>query len=229
MPKIMAAIYAVITGVLAQQGAAPAEAGPVAQDSGRLGAAEVVARVQAVYEGTETFQANFRQTFRHRLNPGREKTAAGVVYLQKPGRMRWEYHDPDRKLIVSDGSTLWVYEPSEEQVFEQALGESDLPTAVTFLLGSGSLAAEFSAELVDDDGEGASDRYILRLRPKTPSSQFSQLLLVVRSNDFQVVRTVVVDHSENTNSIEFAGVVLNGEIPASRFRFVIPEGVRTIR
>jgi outer membrane lipoprotein carrier protein len=197
-------------------------------DGDVLTAAQIIIRVQGVYDGTTTFQANFRQVFRHRLNPERSKEATGVVYLQKPGKMRWEYHDPERKLIVSDGTTLWAYEPTEDQVFEQSLSETDLPTAVSFLLGSGSLSAEFDARLIDDSGESA-DRYVLELRPKVASSHYSRLLLVVNRADFQVVRTVVVDHSGNTNSVEFAGVVLNGDIPAGQFRFVRPEGARVIR
>jgi outer membrane lipoprotein carrier protein len=197
-------------------------------DGGVLTAEQIIVRVQGVYDGTTTFQANFRQVFRHRLNPDRSKEATGVVYLQKPGKMRWEYHDPERKLIVSDGTTLWAYEPSEDQVFEQSLSETDLPTAVSFLLGSGSLSAEFDVRLIDDSGESA-DRYVLELRPKVASSHYSRLLLVVNRADFQVVRTVVVDHSGNTNSVEFAGVVLNGDIPAGQFRFVRPEGARIIR
>ena len=197
-------------------------------DGGVLTAEQIIIRVQGVYDGTTTFQANFHQVFRHRLNPDRSKEATGVVYLQKPGKMRWEYQDPERKLIVSDGTTLWAYEPSEDQVFEQSLSETDLPTAVSFLLGSGSLSAEFDVRLIEDSGESA-DRYVLELRPKVASSHYSRLLLVVNRADFQVVRTVVVDHSGNTNSVEFAGVVLNGDIPAGQFRFVRPEGARIIR
>ncbi|MBI5502637.1 MAG: outer membrane lipoprotein carrier protein LolA, partial [Deltaproteobacteria bacterium] len=205
---------------------APAE--PAAAE-GDLTADQIIARVQELYDGTTSFQANFRQVFRHRLNPERSKEATGVVYLQKPGKMRWEYHDPERKLIVSDGTTLWAYEPEDNQVFEQSLSDTDLPSAVSFLLGSGSLASEFDVRLVEEDADASPDRYVLELRPKTPSSQYSRLLFVVDRSDFQVVRTVVIDHSGNTNSIEFAGITLNGDIPASQFRFVRPEGARIIR
>ena len=192
-------------------------------------AEQIIVRVQELYDGTTSFQANFRQVFRHRLNPERSKEATGVVYLQKPGKMRWEYHDPERKLIVSDGTTLWAYEPEDNQVFEQSLSDTDLPSAVSFLLGSGSLASEFDVRLVEDGTDTSADRYVLELRPKTPSSQYSRLLFVVNRADYQVVRTVVVDHSGNTNSIEFAGVTLNGAIPASQFRFVRPKGARVSR
>jgi outer membrane lipoprotein carrier protein len=217
-------------------GEAPAEADvpaptaeAVASVDEALTSEQIIVRVQELYDGTTSFQANFRQVFRHRLNPERSKEATGVVYLQKPGKMRWEYHDPERKLIVSDGTTLWAYEPEDNQVFEQSLSDTDLPSAVAFLLGSGSLVTEFDVRLVEDGADTSADRYVLELRPKTPSSQYSRLLFVVDRTSFQVVRTVVVDHSGNTNSIEFAGITLNGAIPASQFRFVRPEGARVIR
>ena len=41
------------------------------------------------------------------------------MWLKKPGRMRWDYEKPEKKLMVSDGSTLWVYEPEDEQAATQ--------------------------------------------------------------------------------------------------------------
>ena len=31
--------------------------------------------------------------------------------------MRWEYAAPERKLFVSDGQTMWAYEPEANQAF----------------------------------------------------------------------------------------------------------------
>ena len=31
-------------------------------------------------------------------------TATGKIFIKKPGKIRWEYHAPDRQIIVSDGA-----------------------------------------------------------------------------------------------------------------------------
>ena len=42
--------------------------------------------------------------------------SSGTVALAKPGKFRWEYREPSRQEIVSDGDTMWVYLPENRQV-----------------------------------------------------------------------------------------------------------------
>jgi outer membrane lipoprotein carrier protein len=42
--------------------------------------------------------------------------ATGKVYIKYPGMMRWEYENPDRQIIITDGDKLWVYRPQDNQV-----------------------------------------------------------------------------------------------------------------
>src|SRR5437899_2867549 len=95
-------------------------------------AAQALAKVQKVYDSTKDLHAKFEQTLES--TAGGKKRAAGELWLKKPGRMRWDYAQPEKKLMVSDGSTLWVYEPEDEQAFKQDLRASTLPVQVSFLL-----------------------------------------------------------------------------------------------
>ena len=47
---------------------------------------------------------------------GREIVERGVVSIKRPGRMRWEYKDPEAKLFISDGRTFYFYVPADRQV-----------------------------------------------------------------------------------------------------------------
>ena len=89
--------------------------------------ATAVANVQAFYNRTTTFSADFSQQYlAHAYNT--TKTSAGHVIFSKPGKMDWEYTDPAGQRIVSDGTTLRVYQPAEKQMYEQtvkALGRID--------------------------------------------------------------------------------------------------------
>ncbi len=78
--------------------AAYAQAAPVA-----LQGAERAAALTAANRSLNSFtrlQARFTQT-----SPGGGR-AAGTVYIQRPGRMRFEYDPPATLLIVSDGSVV---------------------------------------------------------------------------------------------------------------------------
>ena len=43
-------------------------------------------------------------------------TASGRLLIKHPGMMRWEYEEPDRQIIISDGFQLWIYRPDDNQV-----------------------------------------------------------------------------------------------------------------
>ena len=43
-------------------------------------------------------------------------TAAGRLLVKYPGKMRWEYEEPDPSLLISDGITIWMYLPEDQQV-----------------------------------------------------------------------------------------------------------------
>jgi len=94
--------------------------------------------MQRFYDRTQEFKADFRQTL---TNPvyGRKQVFDGIVRFKKPGKMRWDYQTPEKKLFVSDGKVLWVYEPEDAQAYKQSLTDSALPTAVAFLFGQGKL------------------------------------------------------------------------------------------
>src|SRR5580700_3770953 len=68
-----------------------------------------------------------------------KKSSHGHVIFSKPGKMHWAYDDPAGNHVVSDGTTLKVYEASNNQMFEQAVDKSQYPAALSFLTGQGKL------------------------------------------------------------------------------------------
>jgi hypothetical protein len=43
------------------------------------------------------------------------RSAAGKLYLQKPGRFRWDYSEPSEQLILADGKQIWFYDKDLQQ------------------------------------------------------------------------------------------------------------------
>ena len=134
-----------------------------AQEKKPESAATVVARVQKYYDATKDLRAKFEQQLDSASRA--PSKASGEVLLKKPGKMRWDYAKPDKKLMVSDGATLWVYEPEDEQAYKQDLKGSALPAQVSFLLGEGKLDKEFDASITKVDGIGA-DELALKMVPE---------------------------------------------------------------
>ena len=220
-------ILAVVFALAAAAAAPPSPEAPAAGDA-RLPLKDVVERVQKRYDGAKDFRARFNQTLTN-ATFGRKISSAGEVLLKKPGRMRWNYTQPDPKMYLSDGTTLWLYEPEDKQAFKQDLKASQLPAALAFLTGQGKLAAEFDIAFAPAKTPYGTPRdYVLTLSPKTPQAQVKTILFVVDPKSFDVRESVITDQQGNINDLLFSEIKVNTNIPDGTFKWAPPAGVRLI-
>lgn len=187
--------------------------------------ATVVDKLQARYDTTKAFRADFRQrTMVAAVGEGED--ARGTVAFKKPGKMRWDYTAPEAQLIVSDGATLWIYQPAERQVvkapFKAAFVSS---TPVSFLAGVGRISDDFRAER--DPRDCSAGRIHVRLVPKN-SQDLGSLAFAVDAATFDIVEAAVTDPIGNVTTLGFANLQRNVDIPDAEFRFTVPAGVDVI-
>jgi outer membrane lipoprotein carrier protein len=196
----------------------------------RLPLKDVVDHVQKRYDAAKDFRARFNQTLTNAAF-ARKTSSAGEVLLKKPGRMRWNYTQPEAKMYLADGATLWLYEPEDKQAFKQDLKSSQLPAALAFLAGQGKLKDEFDITFVDPKAKspyGTPRDYVLALSPKTPQAQVKTILFVVDPKTFDVRESVITDQQGNVNDLLFSEIKTNTNIPDATFRWAPPAGVRLI-
>ena len=209
------------TTLLAQAAGAQAPASDTADGNEDVRA--VVDRVQEAYDQVTDFTANFTQEYTS-VTLGETRTSRGRVFFKKPGMMRWDYNEPSQRFMISDGSTLWVYEPEFAQYYTESLTDSQLPSALRFLMGQGRLTEDFEVTIP----ERSSRRITLALVPRTPNSQFSMLHFVVDATSYQVRETVVFDALGNTNRLVFSSVRQNSGLPNTGFTFTPPRGATRV-
>src|SRR2546425_3104399 len=118
---------------------------PLAAGAQSRPAPEALARsLQQRYEGIKDFSADFVHTYRGGVLRQQAKEQ-GTVTVKKPGRMRWEYTTPERKLFVSDGVKIYSYLPDDKQVIVGPVPKDDqAATPALFLAGKGNLARDFT-------------------------------------------------------------------------------------
>ena len=213
-------------GMFRAAAAAPPPAAPAAAPA-RLELKAVVSEVQKRYDGASDFRSRFSQTLTS-VAMGRKTSSSGEVAFKKPGRMRWDYEKPERAMYVTDGNTLWLYEPDDQQAFKQALSASQLPAALAFLTGKGKLANEFDITLVAKSPYAAPGDYVLSLSPKVAEPQVKSLLFIVDPKTFDVRESVITDGQGNVNDLTFADIRTNSRVPDSEFRWSPPSGIRVI-
>ncbi len=180
----------------------------------------IVARLQARYDETDGFRADFVQEVTS-ATLGQTLTSRGQVFFKKPGRMRWEFTDPPQ-ILVADGSALWLYQPAERQVvktpFQYAFNSQ---TPVSFLTGVGRLEEDFS---VLPQGETAS-LYQLRLRPKQAAEAIGLLDIAVSKETFDILHALIIDPLGNTTRVSFANIERATTLGDELFRFELPPGI----
>jgi outer membrane lipoprotein carrier protein len=197
-----------------------------AQEKKPEAAATVVARVQKYYDSTKDLRAKFEQLLD---SPSRAPSkASGDVWLKKPGKMRWDYATPEKKIMVSDGATLWVYVPEDEQAYKQDLKGNALPAQVSFLLGEGKLDKEFDASLTKVDGL-AADEVALKMVPKQGTTAYRYIVFVVDDKSGQVRRTIIYGQDGSTNRLSFLEVQQNKGVDDGKFKFTPPAGTHILK
>jgi outer membrane lipoprotein carrier protein len=188
-------------------------------------ASELAQAVQQKYDRVREFSADFTHTYEGGVLK-KKATERGTVQIKKPGRMRWEYSEPEKKTFVSDGRMIYSYIPIDKQVIRSPMPPDDqATTAVLFLAGKGNLARDFKVTYAEGGTEGT---WALRLDPKQKQNDYDWLLLGVDAKTLQIRSLTAADQQGGRSTFQFSNYRENTGIPDSVFAFKIPRGVDVI-
>jgi len=189
---------------------------------------EVLTEIQNRYEKTNDIEANFIQEY---IGKGMKQSnrGEGKVHLKKKGMMRWDYTTPHQKLI-SDGHTLWLYQPDEKQVLVSNLSSVLKERApLAFLAGEGVLSQDFNFLSLKESVSQKEETYVVELTPKEAMATFSKLILTVDRKTFTVLQADVIDGVGNLTRTHFMNIKTNVGLSDSLFQFVVPHGTEVIK
>ncbi len=158
------------------------------------------------------FSAVFRQALH--FSDGSVQRYRGEVDVLTPGRFRWYYIKPFEQLFVSDGFTIWHYEPDLMQVM--VLKEMrDVDPAVMKLL-DGSIRMK-DVHLLEADA--VQHRYYVRIGAGT------RVWIGLHNGRLDYIESFDVLGNRNRLTLE----KMKMSAPdAGRFAFVVPEGVDVV-
>jgi outer membrane lipoprotein carrier protein len=153
----------------------------------------------------------------------------GTLAISKPNLVNWKTTSPDETLIISDGNTLWFYDPFIEQASAYSLAKSIHNTPILLLTSDEPLLWQQYQVKQEDQ------RFIVI--PNDPSSQIKQLTLGFSGIDNSSVDSA---SSNNVQLSEFSFQDATGQIShitlsnfnsqvkpdAALFTFTLPDGVR---
>jgi len=197
------------------------------KDNSILAINTLMKNVEARYNANKTFQAKFKQIYVDR-NFGKIESN-GKVYFKRPGRMKWEYSKPSKKIIVSDGSNLWIYDRNDSQVIlDKNFKEDKLPSSLAFLWGHKRLLEVFSYRLLSIEEIKGKKLYTVELIPKEDIANVTKIYFVINGNSFLIIETSLIDMFGNENRLIFQDQKLGKKIKDSLFKFKLPKGVQIV-
>jgi outer membrane lipoprotein carrier protein len=122
------------------------------------------------YHNAQSLRAVFLEHYSD--GPREARVESGTVYFRRPGRMRWDYDAPEKKLFISDGKTVWFYVPADRTVTKAPVKESsDWRTPLALLTGKANLSRLCSRiDLVNQKGT-PTGHAVLRCLPKGEKKQ----------------------------------------------------------
>ncbi len=171
---------------------------------------------------TSDLVARFAQSYRSGML-GRETTERGQLSIKRPGRMRWEYAEPERKLFISDGHTFSFYVPADKQVIVSEQ-DDERSLAARLLSGRGGLAEEFDVSLEEPLEDGVVR---LKLLPRRAQPDVERAFLDVELSG--KIRGILLDDVQgNRTRFRFDGIRENVGLKDSLFHFQAPKGVEVI-
>jgi outer membrane lipoprotein carrier protein len=184
----------------------------------------VLKDVEYRYNHAKTLQVLF--TDQYTPKGGIQRTESGILLLRKPGKMRWEYMQPEAvkgKLVVSDGSFLYIYTPADNRGQKMKLKDSmaeEMQAPLAFLLGKLNFDKEFKNIQAHPDG---SDLRITG-EPKDENLPYSSVDFVVTPQN--QIRKLKITLPAYTLEFAFTLEKMDPTLDAKLFVFQLPPGAQ---
>ena len=179
-----------------------------------------------LYDAVKDLRAEFEQ-ISHVASIDKHDRSTGSVVVKRPGHMRWEYTEPEPRVILMSDGKLEMYDPGEKQLQIAPMDSNAIsPTAMSFLLGKSDLNEVFELDGPPEEKEGVLR---LRLKPRgKDAASFEYLELALDAKTYLLHESVVVDLFANRTRIVFRQVRENVGVTEEDFSLTVPNDTDVI-
>lgn len=169
-----------------------------------------LARISAYLNSISTLEGEFVQ-----VDPD-GVLSEGQFYIHRPGRIRFEYRQPNPALVIADGFWVGVVDKRYDQVNRYPLNETPLNL---ILKDDIDLANEGAVKRIErSDGQ-------MRIVAQDPQRRDSgSITMVFADNPLELRQWIVDDTQGGATTVALSSTRAN--IPAAPENFVIPESAR---
>ena len=186
-----------------------------------LALADGIASLKKFYKETHAMRADFYQLVTDRKGQ-KIQEVSGQMQLQRPNKFRWDYKKPFEQQIISDGTSVWLYDPELAQVTVRELSKALGASPAALLAGEDSLDKNF--KLVTAYRKGNLEW--VSTNPKDSDSGFNKISLGFKGELLQEMD--MIDSFGHQTKIVFSNLEHNPVIEAKAFLFKPTKGADVV-
>jgi len=227
-------------------------AGALLASISAIGAPDEAQRIVQIVESRYHSARTLKAVFLERYSEGRNtvRIESGTAFFSRPGRMLWEYEEPEKKVFVTDGKTVWFYVPADHTVTRAPMKKSDdMRTPLSLITGNSSLS-RFCKRIELLPQAGAAGALTLRCQPRGASDatdstnkgsrspgkaispadtgEIREVLLDVDGKDGWLSRVLIRQSGGIEIEYSFGRWQMDMDLPDAMFHFQAPKGVAIV-
>lgn len=187
----------------------------------------LAAKVDARYNSMKSLHAEFTEIY---SGNGVHRRESGTLLIKRPGKMRWDYTAPRKKLFVTNGKAAWFYIPGERQARKTPLKSlDDFRSPLRYLLGKTNLNKELRGlSLAPDVAPVSGGSFVLRGVPVGMENSVSQVVIEGDQEGF-MRRILIYDLDGSTTEFRLSHQQVNAAVSDAEFQFTPPAGVEVLQ
>ncbi|WP_158783121.1 outer membrane lipoprotein chaperone LolA [Pantoea sp. BAV 3049] len=161
---------------------------------------------------------SFHASFSQKVTDGSGQSVQdgeGELWVKRPNLFNWHMTAPDESILISDGKTLWFYNPFVEQV--SATWLKDATSNTPFMLIARNQGSDWKQYNIKQQGDN------FELTPKSADGNLKQFTINVSTNG-TINQFSAVEQDGQRSSYALKSQQ-NSAVSADKFQFTPPKGV----
>lgn len=175
--------------------------------------ADAASELQSRLQKVSVFSADFNQNVSS-ANGKQVQQGSGKIQIKRPNLFRMDNKAPQENQIISDGKTLWFYDPFVEQV--TANWVKDAVNNTPFVLLTSNESSHWNQYSVSQN----ADTFVLK--PKAKNSNIKQFDIRIDANG--VLKGFSTIEKDGQSNLYILRNIKNDSLADSIFQFSVPKG-----
>ncbi len=196
---------------------------------------EVVKKIKKKFSNIKSYTAEFRIST---VNNKKTTNLRGNCFYKAPGKVRYDFKEPEGDAIVSDGKTLWIYIKRIG-----AVGKQDLELKKNNSSGPIFQAASaeglnrlfrkyhYKFESINQPQVSPKDGkpyFVLALEQREKIGGYENMILFVDAETYLIKKAVAADGRGKESTMEFTSIQLDTDIEDGVFNYHISGNAKIV-